>query len=101
MTSWATYSRERNKPYVPGQKTAFKVSRSKIDDFLNCSRCFWLDRRLQIKRPDGFPFQINKAVDELLKKEFDTYRAKKVAHPMMIENNIIAVPFQHDELDNW
>jgi CRISPR/Cas system-associated exonuclease Cas4 (RecB family) len=101
MTSWATYSRERNKPYVPGQKTAFKVSRSKIDDFLNCPRCFWLDRRLKIKRPDGFPFQINKAVDELLKKEFDTYRAKKVAHPMMIENNIIAVPFQHDELDNW
>lgn len=95
------YWRERNKPYEPGQKPPFKVSRSKIELFMQCPRCFWLDVRLKIKRPSGPPFQINKAIDELLKKEFDIYRAKGTAHPMMIDNQIKAVPFQHDDLDKW
>ena len=65
------------------------------------SRCFWLDVRLKIKRPDGPPFSINKAVDELFKKEFDLYRAKGEPHPLMTDNNIKAVPFKHDDLDKW
>lgn len=92
---------ERSKPYQPGQKDPFKVSRSKIDDFLNCPRCFWLDRRMRIKKPDTPPFQINKAVDELLKKEFDVFRAKGEPHPLMKDNQIKAVPFAHDDLDKW
>lgn len=92
---------ERNKPYIPGQVTAFKVSRSKIELFMQCPRCFWLDVRLKIKRPDGPPFQINKAIDELLKKEFDSYRAQGKPHPMMTDNQIKAVPMQHDSLDTW
>ncbi len=95
------YLRERTKPYQPGQTEPFKVSRSKIDDFLNCPRCFWLDRRLHIRKPDTPPFQINKAVDELLKKEFDSYRAKGEPHPLMIDNQIKAIPFAHDSLNQW
>lgn len=97
MNYWA----ERNKPYQPGQKTPFKISRSKIELYTQCPRCFWLDVRLKIKRPDGPPFQINKAIDELLKKEFDVYRSKAQPHPMMNENKIKAIPFSHDELDKW
>jgi CRISPR/Cas system-associated exonuclease Cas4 (RecB family) len=101
MASWATYSRERTLTYTPGQNTPFKVSRSKIDDFIRCPRCFWLDRRLKIKKPDTPPFQINKAVDELLKKEFDVYRLKKQPHPIMIEYNISAIPYEHTSLNQW
>ena len=97
----SSYWRERSVPYRPGQKESFKVSRSKIDDFVNCPRCFWLDRRLKITKPDTPPFSINKAVDELLKKEFDSYRLKGEAHPMMIENGIKAIPFPHENLNNW
>ena len=43
-----SYFRERSKPYEPGQKAAFKVSRSKIELFMQCPRCFWLDVRLKI-----------------------------------------------------
>jgi len=68
---------------------------------MQCPRCFWLDVRLKIKRPSGPPFQINKAIDELLKKEFDSYRSKGEPHPMMIEHKIKAVPFMHDDLDQW
>jgi RecB family exonuclease len=95
------YWRERSQPYKPGQQTPFKVSRSKIEDFMRCQRCFWLDRRLKIPKPDTPPFQINKAVDELLKKEFDGYRSKGEPHPYMIEHGIAAVPYQHESLDKW
>jgi CRISPR/Cas system-associated exonuclease Cas4 (RecB family) len=92
---------ERNPAYKPGQKAAYKISRSKIELFTQCPRCFWLDARLKIKRPSGPPFQINKAIDELLKKEFDSYRLKAEPHPWMIEHEINAVPMRHDDLNKW
>jgi CRISPR/Cas system-associated exonuclease Cas4 (RecB family) len=95
------YYRERSLPYRPGQKSPFKISRSKIELFTQCPRCFWLDARLKIKRPDGPPFQINKAIDELFKKEFDSYRLKGEPHPMMTEFGVAAVPFAHNDLDKW
>ncbi len=101
MATGNNYWRERNQPYQPGQTAPFKVSRSKIELYTQCPRCFWLDARLKIKRPDGPPFQINKAIDELLKKEFDGYRQKGEPHPMMVEFGLQAVPFAHDNLDQW
>ncbi|MGD0284035.1 MAG: PD-(D/E)XK nuclease family protein [Candidatus Saccharimonadales bacterium] len=97
----ADFHRFRSKPYQPGQTEPYKLSRSKIEDFMNCPRCFWLDQRLKISRPSTPPFQINKAVDELFKKEFDEYRRKKEAHPLMIEFGIEAIPFQHNDIDKW
>jgi len=92
---------ERSRPYQPNQSAIFKVSRSKIELFMQCPRCFWLDVRLKIKRPNGPPFSINKAIDELFKKEFDIYRAKSEPHPLMLDNQVKAVPFQHANLDKW
>jgi CRISPR/Cas system-associated exonuclease Cas4 (RecB family) len=92
---------QRSLPYKPGQTTPYKISRSKIDLFMQCPRCFWLDTRLKIKRPSSPPFQINKAIDELFKKEFDVYRAKGEPHPIMVDNQIKAVPMQHKDLDKW
>lgn len=92
---------ERSPAYKPGQTEPYKISRSKIELFVQCPRCFWLDARLKIKRPSGPPFQINKAIDELLKKEFDTYRAKGEPHPLMVESNVNAIPFTHEELEKW
>lgn len=95
------YWRERSAPYRPGQTTPFKVSRSKIELFKQCPRCFWLDVRLKITQPQGPPFNINKAIDELFKKEFDVYRAKGEPHPLMVEHGVQAVPFTHKDLDTW
>jgi CRISPR/Cas system-associated exonuclease Cas4 (RecB family) len=92
---------QRSKPYSVGQKEPYKLSRSKIELYTQCKRCFWLDERLKIKRPSGPPFQINKAIDELFKKEFDGYRAKKEPHPIMVEFGVDAVPFGHKDLDKW
>ncbi len=77
------------------------MSRSRIDLFLNCPRCFYLDRRLGVDRPPGFPFALNSAVDTLLKKEFDIHRAKGEAHPMMKHYEIDAIPFEHEKMEEW
>lgn len=68
---------------------------------MQCPRCFWLDVRLKITRPSTPPFNINKAIDELLKKEFDRYRKSRKPHPMMLEYSVDAIPFHHDDLDTW
>lgn len=100
MSSFYTPHRTRNL-YVPGAATPFKVSRSKIDLYHECPRCFYLDRRLGVGRPPGFPFNLNTAVDTLLKKEFDLHRAKNKAHPLIQQYGVDAVPVAHDKLNVW
>lgn len=91
----------RKKLYDPKALEAFRISRSKIDLFVECPRCFYLDRRLGVSRPQGFPFNLNSAVDTLLKKEFDIHRKQKTPHPLMDSYGVDAVPFQHKDLDKW
>jgi CRISPR/Cas system-associated exonuclease Cas4 (RecB family) len=95
------YQRQRSAPYKPGQAAPYKISRSKIELFMQCPRCFWLDARLKIGRPSSPPFNINKAIDELFKKEFDGYRAKGEPHPIMVEHKLQAIPFEHADLNKW
>src|SRR3989344_9696529 len=96
------YNSKRTKNlFDPKSDKYFQVSRSKIDLFLECPLCFYLDRRLGVGRPSMPAFTLNVAVDRLLKKEFDIYRAKKETHPLMKRYKISAVPFAHADLDLW
>ena len=79
----------------------FKLSRSKIDLFLNCPRCFYYDRKLGVGRPPGFPFALNSAVDHLLKLEFDIHRANGTKHPLIEKYGVDARPVTHEDLDKW
>lgn len=90
-----------SKKYDPNSKEPYVLSRSKIDLFLNCKRCFYLDRRLGIKTPATFPFTLNIAIDGLLKKEFDIAREQGVQHKYCKQSKINAIPFKHPELDAW
>jgi hypothetical protein len=101
MSKYYNPSRSSKSIFNPTAKEPFRVSRSKIDLFLECERCFYLDRRLGIGRPPGFPFSLNSAVDALLKKEFDVHRVAGTAHPYMKTYGINAVPFEHKQMDEW
>jgi len=79
----------------------FRISRSKIELFTQCPRCFWLEVVKGIKRPDTPPFLINSAVDQLLKNEFDVYRAKGEKHPWQEEFKVDAIPYAHEKLNEW
>ncbi|PIS05515.1 MAG: hypothetical protein COT81_00680 [Candidatus Buchananbacteria bacterium CG10_big_fil_rev_8_21_14_0_10_42_9] len=92
--------RDRNL-YDTKSKVPFKLSRTRLENFINCQRCFYLDRRLGVDQPPGFPFNLNSAVDHLLKKEFDLHRAKNEKHPLMKHYKVDAVPYQNSNLDQW
>ena len=92
--------RERN-IFDPKTKAPFKLSRSRLENFLRCSLCFYLDRRLGVDQPPGFPFTLNNAVDHLLKKEFDIHRVARSAHPLMEQYGVDAIPFEHPDLEKW
>lgn len=94
------YKVHRNPDWNYGGKQ-FRLSRSKIDLFLQCPKCFYIDNKIGIARPPGFPFNLNNAVDELLKKEFDIHRANGTQHPLAKAYGVDAVPFQHEKIDVW
>ena len=79
----------------------WKLSRSKIDLFMECPRCFYLDNKLGVARPRGPAFTLNIAVDKLLKKEFDIHRNAGTAHPLMKKYGIEAMPLSHPEMGKW
>ena len=93
--------KRRSNLYQPNDKAPFNVSRSKIDFFLECPQCFYLDRRLGIVRPSIPGYTLNMAVDTLLKKEFDLLREQKKSHQLMQDCNIEAIPFWHPDLPVW
>jgi len=78
-----------------------QLSRTKIDLFIECPRCLWLDVARGIPRPSGPPFTLNNAVDALMKAEFDRDRAAGEPHPLFASVGLDAVPFRHAELDRW
>ena len=100
MSKYYKGKRTRNL-FDPGSDKPFKLSRSKLESFMNCPRCFYMDRRLGVGQPPGFPFNLNSAVDLLLKKEFDEYREMQEPHPLMVASGIDAVPFAHESMDTW
>jgi hypothetical protein len=79
----------------------WRLSRSKIELFNECPRCFYLDNKLGTGRPRGPAFTLNIAVDALFKKEFDVHRANGTPHPLMTQYGIDAVPFKHKDIDTW
>jgi hypothetical protein len=87
--------------FVKGQSVPYVISRSKVERFQECPRCFWLEARYGIGRPDSFPFTLNNAVDELFKREFDTYRVKGTKHPLCDQYGVDAMPFNDPRMEEW
>lgn len=100
MSTYYNPNRTRNL-YDPKSQEPFRLSRSKVDLFIKCPRCFYVDRRLGIAQPPGYPFSLNSAVDKLLKKEFDIHRAKGTPHPLMKAYGLNAIPLAHEKIDEW
>ena len=48
--------------YIENNLDPFPISRTKIDLFFECRRCFYLDLKFGIKRPHGTPLVINNRI---------------------------------------
>jgi len=87
--------------YQQGTNEVFKISRSKFSNFVDCPRCFYLERVKALKDPGTPGWALNTTVDELLKKEFDHYRKLQKPHPLILKNNLKFIPLQHEKIDYW
>lgn len=87
--------------FDPASREPYRLSRSKIENFTECPRCFYIEARFGVCRPETPSFTLNNAVDELFKREFDIHRSNATAHPLMEAYGLDAVPFAHKELDAW
>ena len=91
----------KNNIYKYEAGKTFKLSRSGIDSFINCQRCFYLNKVGNIVDIGMPAFSLNLAQDHLMKKELDICREKAEAHPYMegLKRNVI--PFQHENMEDW
>lgn len=88
--------------YKPNHEAPYEVSRSRIEAFVKCPACFWLDRVKGIKFPGMPPFLLNSATDTLLKKDFSKYRDIQQPHPLMERHGLgHLAPFKHDDFEKW
>lgn len=94
-------TKRRKNLFDPHSSEPFPLSRSKVEAWIGCPRCMYMDRRLGLTQPGPPSMMLNRAVDVLLKSEFDQYRERSQAHPLMAEHGIDAVPFRHPDLSTW
>ncbi len=81
---------------------SIQLSPNSLNLYLECQSCFWLDKKMGIKRPASYSYELNSVVDNLLKEEFDVYRKRNEPHPLLSENNIDAKLFPKQRLlDKW
>lgn len=78
-----------------------RISRSKIEEFIQCPRCFYLETKYNLKKPSWPPFTLNQAVDSLLKKEFDFYRLNGQKLPFFEKDDLDLFPLNHQEINTW
>ncbi|MFH1714354.1 MAG: PD-(D/E)XK nuclease family protein [Candidatus Nealsonbacteria bacterium] len=84
------------------QERPINLSPSSLNLYYECPFCFWLEKKMGIRRPQPYPYALNAAVDYLLKEEFDRYRKKRELHPLLVANNIPAKLFSNQKLlDEW
>ncbi|MBI2064698.1 MAG: hypothetical protein HYT62_01450, partial [Candidatus Yanofskybacteria bacterium] len=87
--------------FDPKSKEPFTLSRTKLDLFLKCPLCFYLNQRHGIRIPDGPPFVLNIRIDALLKKDSDLNRRFQRPDPRAIRFGITAIPLDHPDMKHW
>ena len=88
------FDKNNNEPY--------ELSRSRIENFVRCKACFYMEQVEGIKFPSIPGFNINEATDVLLKRDFDKYRAIGEPHPFLVANERdFLIPFKHEHFELW
>ena len=71
----------KRKLYIKENLSPFTISRSKIDLFFDCNRCFYLDQKYGIKRPHGTSLVINNFVVNHFKSILEKFRKDQKIYP--------------------
>lgn len=77
------------------------LSRTAIEQFIKCPRCFYLQRKLGLKPPAMVPLTLAVATDALLKNEFDIVRESGDRHPLWELHDLKVRAYKHKDIDLW
>lgn len=77
----------------------FQCSRTTIEKFLTCPRCFYHENVCGLKKPPIPGYTLNIAVDENVKTEMMNHRSQGTT-PEILKNQNLEL-FLHDDLKNW
>lgn len=87
--------------FDPNNPNPYELSRSRIETFLKCKACFWLEQIQNVKPPQIPSFTLNTTTDILLKRESDAFRGKSPLPLWEKEGLGHMIPFAHEDLDKW
>jgi len=88
--------------YKPEKPEPYELSRSRIENFVRCPACFFLQQARGVKFPSIPGFNINEATDVLLKRDFDQHRRAQTSHPFLQKLGMgHLIPFQHASFELW
>lgn len=91
-----------NHIYDPTSYEPYRLSRSKIWNYIDCPRCFYLDHRFGVARPQGLQTDLNATVNLLLRKEFNMQRTNDIENPLLESYGLSGlVPFDHTTINGW
>ena len=62
--------------FDPDNPEPYELSRSRVENFIRCKACFWLEQIHRVKPPEIPSFTINTTTDILLKRDADALRGK-------------------------
>lgn len=93
--------RHRGK-YQPNLNEPYELSRSRIENFVRCPACFYLQQVKGVPFPSIPGFNINEATDVLLKRDFDKYRGAQSTHPFLQNIGMRhLIPYNHEDFEKW
>ena len=65
----------------------YKLSPSTLNLFRECPRCFWLQLKKDIKRPDTIFPSLPSGMDKIIKAHFDSFMEKGILPPELCKND--------------
>ena len=88
--------------FDPNNSSPYELSRSRVENFVRCPACFYLQQIKKVNFPSIPGFNINEATDVLLKRDFDKCRAKGISHPFLEAQGYgHLIPFEHEDFELW
>ncbi|SVD31871.1 uncharacterized protein METZ01_LOCUS384725, partial [marine metagenome] len=87
--------------FDPQHPAPYELSRSRVENYIKCRACFWLEQIHRVKPPDFPSFTINTTTDILLKRDADAVRGKGTLPIWEARGLGHMIPFEHAHLDNW
>lgn len=79
---------------------AIRLSKSKLDDFVSCPRCFWLETNHKLKQPDMISSKVWKGIERVTTEHYESHRRTRTTPPNLIGQVLEGtIPYQGDRID--